>query len=191
MQPDSSRAAFDPEVPESSVLLREPDDVPPIGPPEPGPAAPGDAFRRAVPALLCFAVAAVVGKLLLLFTDLPREQVYMIGIFVVAAALWLTQAVPLFATSIVIILLMVIFLANPAGWEWMRFGTSVLESQPDLRTILGVLGSPILVLFFGGFVLAAALVKEGVDKSMAAVIVGPFGGKPKATLAAVMFATGP
>jgi sodium-dependent dicarboxylate transporter 2/3/5 len=149
----------------------------------------GGVFQHALPAMLCGVAALATGTSLALLTDLPREQVYMTGIFVLAALLWLTQSVPLFATSIVIIAAMVLFLANPGDWAGFGFSEATAASKPDYREVLGIIGSPILVLFFGGFILAEALVKQGVDKSLASLIVRPFRGKPKSTLAAVMVAT--
>jgi sodium-dependent dicarboxylate transporter 2/3/5 len=144
---------------------------------------------KAKPALAC-AVAGVAATLVTNFgLGLPREQAYMAGIFMLAALLWLTQAVPLFATSVLIITLKALLLANPGEWPGLGFDPDSRADPLDYGDVLRVVGSPIMVLFFGGFVLAAAMVKEGVDKSMAAIIVRPFGGKPRASLAAVMVAT--
>jgi sodium-dependent dicarboxylate transporter 2/3/5 len=163
--------------------------MPPSEPRSASETSPGGAVRHARPGIICLLAAIAASALLFAFTDLPREQVYMSGIFLLAAFLWLSQAVPLFATSLVIIGLMVIFLANPGGWSGFGFAGGDAAGQPGYRDVLAIAASPIIILFFGGFILAEALVKQGVDKSMAAVIVRPFGGKPKATLAAVMVAT--
>jgi sodium-dependent dicarboxylate transporter 2/3/5 len=175
----------------------DPDHAAPVPPPVMPPSeplassetGPKGAFRHSLKAILCALAAIVATALIFAFTDLPQEQVYMTGIFLLAALLWLSQAVPLFATSIIIIGLMVVFLANPGGWAGFGFEGGADAGQPSYREVLGIIGSPILVLFFGGFILAEALVKQGVDKSMAAIIVRPFRGKPKSTLAAVMVAT--
>ncbi|MEM7807886.1 MAG: DASS family sodium-coupled anion symporter, partial [Planctomycetota bacterium] len=178
-------------VDESSVepLPGPPPIMPPTEPPSASESGPGGAVRHARPGVLCLLAAIVASLGVYVLTDLPREQVYMTGIFVLAALLWLTQSVPLFATSIVIIGAMVIFLANPGEWAGFGFEEATRADQPTYRQILAVGASPIIILFFGGFILAEALVKQGVDKSMAAIIVRPFGGKPRATLAAVMGAT--
>ena len=45
----------------------------------------------------------------------PREVAAMGGIFVLAAILWCTEAIPLFATAILVFGLQVLLLANPGG----------------------------------------------------------------------------
>jgi sodium-dependent dicarboxylate transporter 2/3/5 len=47
----------------------------------------------------------------------------------------------------------------------------------------------VLVLFFGGFVLARAAVKEGVDHAMSSLLLRPFGREPRWVLLGVMLVT--
>ena len=96
------------------------------------------------------------------------------GIFLLAALLWVTEAIPLFTTSLLVIGLQVILLANPGGWAGLGFETG--RSGPGHRAIFTAAADPILVLFFGGFLLAQAAVKEGVDRAMSALLLRPFGG---------------
>ena len=110
----------------------------------------------------------------------------MSGIFVLAVLLWVTESLPLFATAIVIIALEIIFLANPG--DWVGFGF-VNGDSPDYQDFLSPLSNPIIVLFFGGFVLAQAVLKEGVDKAMASVILRWFGGKPRMVMLGLMLIT--
>src|SRR5690606_24941995 len=87
---------------------------------------------------------------------LPREAAWMAGIFVLAALLWITEALPLFATSLLIIGLQALLLANPGGWAGLGFEAG---ESPSYREIFNTAADPVLVLFFGGFVLAHAAVK--------------------------------
>lgn len=130
--------------------------------------------------------AAVVTLAVLQFTDWQREAAFMAGIFVLAALLWVTEAMPLFATSLLVIGLQVILLANPGNWPGFGFAAG---AGPDYRAVLSAAGDPILLLFFGGFLLARAAVKEGVDQAMSALLLRPFGGSPKAVLLGVMLVT--
>ncbi len=116
----------------------------------------------------------------------PREAAWMSGIFVLAAGLWVTEALPLFATSLLVIGLQLILLANPGGWPGLGFATGV---SPSYREILSVAADPVLLLFFGGFVLARAAVKEGVDRAMSAVLLRPFGTEPRRVLLGLMLVT--
>jgi len=118
---------------------------------------------------VCFS-ALLIGCLFA-WTELPREAVWMAGIFAVAAALWMTEALPLFVTSLLVIGLEIILLANPGGWRGLGF-----EREPSVEwsSILSAAAHPILLLFFGGFLLARAAVKEGVDRALSALLLKPF-----------------
>lgn len=120
-------------------------------------------------------------------TSLPREAALMGGIFVLAAALWATEALPLFATGLLVIGLEVVLLANPGGWPGLGFAGPV---SPSYQAIIAVVADPVLLLFFGGFLLARAAVKEGVDAAMAGLVLRPFGSRPAIVLLGVMLVTG-
>ena len=110
----------------------------------------------------------------------------MSGIFLLAALLWVTEALPLFATSLLVIGLQLILLANPGGWPGLGFSQG---ESPGWRAIVGAAADPVLVLFFGGFLLARAAVKEGVDRAMSSVLLRPFGGQPRWILLGLMMVT--
>jgi solute carrier family 13 (sodium-dependent dicarboxylate transporter), member 2/3/5 len=149
------------------------------------PPAP-EARRRGLLLAGC-AAAAVAAVLLLLHQDaLPREAAFMVGIFVLAALLWTTQALPLFATSLLVVALQIVLLANPGDWPGLGFEAAAGPSYVD---IVHTAADPVLLLFFGGFLLARAAVKEGVDRTVAAVILRPFGGRPGPALLGLMLAT--
>ncbi|MDQ3414780.1 MAG: SLC13 family permease [Verrucomicrobiota bacterium] len=120
-------------------------------------------------------VAAALTILLREHSSLPRAAAFMTGIFVLAALLWVTEAIPLFATSLLVIGLQVILLANPGHWAGFGFET---ETGPAYREVFAAAADPILLLFLGGFLLARAAVKEGVDRAMSALLLRPFGGRP-------------
>ncbi|MEM6315729.1 MAG: DASS family sodium-coupled anion symporter, partial [Planctomycetota bacterium] len=144
-------------------------------------------LRQAWRALACVAFAVAVSLLLLTFSELRREAVWMTGIFLLAAALWCSQAIPLFATSITVFALMVICLANPG--DWPGFGFADPADDPSYTSILAVAANPVIFLFFGGFLLAHAITKQGVDRVVAARVLRPFAGKPRVALLAVMVVT--
>lgn len=119
-------------------------------------------------------------------SSLPKEAILMSGIFTLACLLWITESLPLFATAILIIGLEILLLANPGDWKYLGF--SQMEN-PSFRLFLEPLADPILVLFFGGFILARAAVKRGVDASMATVVLRLFGNTPKRVLLGMMVIT--
>ncbi len=143
--------------------------------------------RKVLFLLLAVTLAVGTGLWVHLLTDLPRESAYMAAIVILAAVLWLTEALPLFATSLLVIGLMVLLLANPM--QWPGFGFLDPAASPNYREIIGIMADPIIVLFFGGFMLASAIAKSGLDRQLAGLIVHPFGGSPYKTLAGVMLAT--
>jgi sodium-dependent dicarboxylate transporter 2/3/5 len=129
---------------------------------------------------------AVVAALFLRGTSMPQEHVYMTGIFVLAALLWVTEALPLFATALLIVGLEIILLANPGGWSGLGFQDA---PSPDYRIFLAPAADPVIILFFGGFLLARAAVKTGIDQALAGVILRLFRSRPRLVLLGLMLIT--
>ncbi len=136
--------------------------------------------------LLSLVMALLAAGLLHEIATVPREVTYMAGIFILAALLWVTDAMPLFATSLLVIGLQALLLANPGGWPGLGFESG---TSPHYRSILNNAADPVLVLFFGGFILAQAAIKEGVDRAMSALLLRPFGTEPKRVLLGIMLVT--
>jgi sodium-dependent dicarboxylate transporter 2/3/5 len=153
---------------------------------EPSPLNPKSSAPSRGWLLVAFGLAGVAGYGLWAGAGVAREVAFMGGIFVLAAVLWITEALPLFATSLLVIGLQAILLANPGGWPGLGFAEG---ASPSYRTIFGAAADPVLVLFFGGFVLAHAAVKEGVDRAMSGLLLRPFGSEPSRVLLGVMLVT--
>ncbi len=134
--------------------------------------------------LASLAVSAI-STFVLLQTQ-KQEIAFMLGIFLLAALLWVTEALPLFATALLVIGLEIILLSNPG--EWVGFGFELGEN-PSYREILSPFADPILILFLGGFILARAAVKEGVDRALASSILKIFGSKPDMVILGMMLIT--
>lgn len=122
----------------------------------------------------------------LLLEQQKQEIAFMLVIFLLAALLWVTEALPLFATALLVIGLEIILLANPGEWKGVGFS---LGANPSYREILSPFADPILILFLGGFILARAAVKEGVDKALASTILKVFGDKPNMVILGMMLIT--
>jgi sodium-dependent dicarboxylate transporter 2/3/5 len=144
------------------------------------------------PATRCaiLAAALVAGGLTIFLlpghSGWPREAVFMAGIFVLAAILWATEALPLFATALLVIGLEIILLANPGGWPSIGYAAG---ESPDYQEILHAAADPILLLFFGGFLLAQAAAKEGVDHAVSSLLLAPFEKNAKTLLLGVLCVT--
>lgn len=153
-------------------------------------ASPTSGSRFSLRAGFCFTAPLLLALLasgwLLMSGSVPREAAFMTGIFVLAAGWWMTEALPLFATSLLVIGLQVVLLANPGGWAGLGFASG---NSPSYRDLLGTAADPVLLLFFGGFVMAQAAVKEGVDRAMSGLLLRPFGGEPRRVLLGLMLIT--
>ena len=136
--------------------------------------------------LTCFVIAAIACLKAHQSDIMSSEAAWMTGIFVLACLLWVTESLPLFATAILIIGLEVIFLANPGNWSGLGFEA---KEDPHFTFFLEPLADPIIVLFFGGFLLAKAAVKRGVDASLASWVLKLFGNTPPRVLLGMMVIT--
>lgn len=117
-------------------------------------------------------------------------QQRMIAIFVFATLSWLTEAIPSWATSLTIITTMCLTLSNNAlslfkGEESDTFGT-LLKS----KDIMASFADPVIMLFLGGFILAIAATKSGLDVLLAKNLIRPFGTKSENVLLGFLLITG-
>lgn len=110
----------------------------------------------------------------------------MSGIFVIAGLLWVSEALSLFATAFLVISLEILLLSNPGGWSVLGFEEG---NSPDYKIFLAPLANPVIILFLGGFILAQASVKEGVDKALASNLLRVFGQKPATVMFGLMAIT--
>lgn len=136
-----------------------------------------EARRRLGKLAVCAAIAALVFLVPLDLLDLAQRRTAFI--FVLAAGLWITEAIPLYATSLLVIGLEIVLLALPEA-------TPGLAGPNSYETFLAAAADPILALFFGGFVLARAVTRYKLDIALARVMLKPFGTRPAAVLAGVM-----
>jgi solute carrier family 13 (sodium-dependent dicarboxylate transporter), member 2/3/5 len=112
--------------------------------------------------------------------DAPGER--MLAIFVLAIVLWITEAIPLVATAVLVILLQVLLLSEQA-----------LLPLPDAplqaRELFATLADPVIVLFLGGFMIALGAGRFDLDRNLAAVLLRPFLGDARRTVLGVMAIT--
>ena len=116
--------------------------------------------------------------------ELTTPASRMLAIFGAAVALWVSEAIPLSATSIFVILAQILMISDEA-----LFSLPGDFDAPTYESIYATLASPILMLFLGGFVLADAAAKYGLDRNLAGVMLRPFGTRPAALLGGLMLIT--
>ena len=125
------------------------------------------------------------GSYFLSIPGLTTSSKICLMIFISAAGLWVTEVIPPFATGIMVIVMSIYLLGLPQGP--LNLNQNGLENS--YRIFLNPIASPILVLFFGGFILAIAATKHGFDKRIAKAFLKPFGTKPKMVLLGVILIT--
>ena len=141
-------------------------------------------------------ILALVGFLLPFFIQiegLSEAGHRLLGIFLFAIILWVSEAIPLFATSASVILLLILFLSDVSadlGWAWGVADGFTGAGPPAYTDFFNTLASKVLILFLGGFFLAFGAAKYGVDKNLAAIMLKPFGTKPSRVLLGLMLITG-
>ena len=121
--------------------------------------------------LLWFAPASFFG-----IEGLTVVQQRTIAIFAYAALLWMFEIIPAWATSVSTIVLLLLAVSNK-GFTKPEMGELV-----NFKEIMAAFADPIIMLFLGGFVLAIAASKVGLDVYLARILLKPFGTKPKFVL---------
>ena len=116
--------------------------------------------------------------------DLSTEGRRMLAIFGAAVVLWVTEAIPLYATAAIIILAEIALISDEA-----IVGLSDGFDPPAFSSFYGALAHPVLMLFLGGFFLADAAAKYRLDRNLAGVMLKPFGRSPASLIGGLMVIT--
>ena len=106
----------------------------------------------------------------------------MLAIFLLAIVLWVTEAIPLVATAVLVILLQVLMISDQA---LVALPGDVLRAEDYFAT----LANPVIILFLGGFMIAAGAGKFGLDRNLAAVLLRPFAGNARRMVLGLMAIT--
>lgn len=123
---------------------------------------------RVISVVIAFIISAIVFALQL---PIGWQEKIVLSITLFAGILWFTEAIPLFVTALLVPFLLIVF----AG----------LSPKPVFTPFF----DPIIALLFGGFILARAIQKYGLDKELVQFFVKIFGTNPKMFLLGLMFAT--
>ncbi len=132
---------------------------------------------------------ALVTPFLLPLEGLPVEGRITLALFLFAAVFWLFEPIPIYATSMLVIFGQVLLLSNES--LLLRFGVfdGSDYANPPYGDFYASLANPIIILFLGGFCLAAAAVKCGLDRNLTRILLKPFGTKPAMVVMGVMLIT--
>ena len=116
-----------------------------------------------------------------------------VAIFMFAALMWIFEPIPIWTTSVTVIVLM---LLTTSTSMLKLFGLSILDAEgkldpsldPDFgklipyKDIMATFADPVIMLFMGGFVLAIIASKYKLDAGIAKAILKPFGTKSEMVL---------
>ncbi len=119
----------------------------------------------------------------------PIEQ-RVIAIFAFAALMWLFDAVPAWTTSLVVVVLLLFCTSDSALWFMQVNGDGAkYENLVSYKAILACFADPTIMLFIGGFIIAIAATKSGLDVKLAKVMLAPFGTKSENVLLGFIMVT--
>lgn len=125
------------------------------------------------------AIAAIISIIIAL---LPTEtfgipglnpvQQRVIAIFVFAAVMWLSEAIPSWCTSVLIIVVMLCTISTKGFSFFMDVEGAKYVPYKD---IMHCFADPTILLFIGGFILAIGMTKTRLDVVSARILLKPFG----------------
>jgi len=118
--------------------------------------------------------AVVITVLILIFVDLDPSNyqvTIMIAVAMLMAILWITEAIPLAATSLIPLILLPLF--------------GILKSSEIAESYI----NSIIFLFVGGFMIAIAMERWGLHKRIALRIITLIGGSPNSIVLGFMIAS--
>ena len=115
-------------------------------------------------------------------------QQRVIAIFVFTAMMWILEVIPTWTTSVVAIVAILLTTSNK-GLGFLMVKENLGE-MTNYKSIMAAFADPVIMLFLGGFVLAFAATKVGLDVQLAKVMLKPFGNKPKTVLLGVLLVIG-
>lgn len=117
-------------------------------------------------------------------------QKRVIAIFAFAALMWILEVVSSWTTSVFVVAMLLVTVSDSSLWLFDNAPAETLGTQVSYVSILHCFADPTIMLFIGGFILAIAATKTGLDGLLARVLLKPFGTKPKYVLLGFILVTG-
>lgn len=115
---------------------------------------------------------------------LTPVQQRVIALFAFAALMWMSEIIPNWTTSLLVIVLSLLTVSTK-GLDFLRYEGA--GSLVDYKSIMAAFADPVVMLFLGGFVLAIVAEKYGLDVTMARALLKLFGKKPAFVLLGFLF----
>ncbi len=115
-------------------------------------------------------------------------QQRIIAIFAFATLMWVMEVASSWATSVAIIGALLLF-TSTSGVKWMCNPDEV-GALLNYKSVMATFADPVIMLFIGGFTLAIAAGKTGLDAQLAKILLRPFGTKSEHVLLGFLLITG-
>ena len=157
-------------------------------------------FKIALSALV-FLVLWLLPTSVMGLPDISVVEHRVIAIFGLALILWITEAIPSWTTSMLIVVLLLLTCSNSSLSCFINEGFFVsgdtaptrIENIGNLvsyKSIMAAFANPVIMLFIGGFVIAIVASKMGIDVQLARVMLSLFGKKSEFVLLGILLITG-
>lgn len=125
-------------------------------------------------------LVAFLGSRLLIDASTMPQQANGLFILILASLLWISEAIPSFAVSFLVLGFSIYLLDD--------FNPTTIN--PDWKEYTAQWSSTVMWLFLGGFILAEGAHKTGFDRYFSRLVLSFFGNKPAMVLFGVMLTTG-
>ena len=119
-------------------------------------------------------------------TNITVVEQRVIAVFAFAFAMWVTEAVPSWTSSVLIIVLLLLTCSNGSISFLKVEGVKMIS----YKSLMYAFADPTIMLFLGGFVIAAVASKMGVDVQLAKALLKLFGKKSEFVLLGFLLVTG-
>ncbi len=114
----------------------------------------------------------------------------LISIFIFATLMWVFEAVPAWTTSVLIVVILLLTVSDSSLWLFTQgIPAEELGNLVKYKSIMHCFADPIIMLFIGGFILAIAATKSGLDVLLARVMLKPFGTQSRYVLLGFIMVT--
>lgn len=114
----------------------------------------------------------------------------LIAIFAFATLMWVFEAVPAWTTSMLVVGILLFTTSDSSLWLFTKdIPAEELGTAVKYKSIMHCFADPIIMLFIGGFILAIAATKSGLDLLLARVMLKPFGTQSRYVLLGFILVT--
>lgn len=114
-----------------------------------------------------------------------------IAIFAFASLMWILEGIPSWSTSMVVVVMLLFTCSDSSAFFFIEgYDEATLGTLISYKKIMACFADPIIMLFIGGFIIAIAASKSGLDIVLAKKLLKPFGKRSEMVLLGFILVTG-